>query len=212
MPAKKEPRAVKPKVPARPRRAPRKTPTLHLLRVTLRHTSPPIWRRFIVPSEVDLGTLHTLLQAVMGWGNEHLHQFVAHGARISSPDFELDGRDGEELLDENATPLQQIAPQGGDAFVYEYDLGDGWDHDVVVEAVREVDGGPLLWCLDGARACPPDDCGGVPGYERMLEALARPDAPEHAQAREWLGDTFDPEAFDARAVNRELTRWVLTRT
>jgi len=211
MPAKKDTGAAKPKAPARPRRAPRKTPTLHLLRVTLRHASPPIWRRLLVPSEVDLGTLHTLLQAVMGWGNQHPHQFVAQGRRISSPDFELEAGEGEEILDENAMPLERIAPQGGDAFVYEYDFGDRWDHDVVVEEVREVDAGPLLWCLDGARACPPDDCGGVPGYEQMIEALASPGTPEHEQTVEWLGGGFDPEAFDARAVNRELTRWVVTR-
>jgi hypothetical protein len=149
----------------------------------------------------------------MGWANAHVHQFFGQGRRISDPAFGLEQFEGDEpVLDENTSSLQDLAPHAGDTFVYEYDLGDGWAHDVLVEEVREVDAGPLLWCIDGARACPPDDCGGIPGYEQMLEAIANREHPEHDQTLTWLGGDFDPDAFDARVVNRELTRWVLTRT
>jgi hypothetical protein len=188
-------------------------PTVHQLRVTLRESTPPIWRRFVVSSQVDLGTLHAILQTVMDWTNSHLHQFSVDGQRISDPAFELDEFEEEErTLDEYATRLRDIAPNVGDRFDYWYDFGDNWHHDVEVEAVHPLaEHAVPLWCLDGARACPPDDCGGIRGYEDFLAAIADPEHPDHNQMTEWIGGEFDSEAFDRRLVNRELARWILSQ-
>jgi hypothetical protein len=202
-----------PKLPPRRKAKPKPAPTLHRIKVTLRDSQPLIWRRFTAFSEIDLGLLHEVLQAVMGWTNTHLHQFEAAGHRISDPSFELD-EDADEptTLDERSLTLRDVAPSVGDHFVYEYDFGDGWIHDLVVEDIEDLgDRGGLVWCLEGARACPLDDCGGISGYEELLAALADRRHPEREELLAWAGGSFDPEHFDPQAVNRELVRWLLAR-
>ncbi len=193
-------------------KSPSRTPTestAHQLKVTLRWSSPPIWRRIVVPSDIDLGSLHTILQVVMPWTDSHLHQFEVKGQRFSTRSFELDDR---ETADEDATELRAVAPRRGSRLVYEYDFGDDWKHDIVVEKVREATGeGPLVSCLDGAGACPPDDCGGMGGYEDLLAAVSDADHPDHDQMLEWAGGPIDPEAFDLEAVNRHLAQLVRKR-
>ena len=103
--------------------------------------------------------------------------------------------------------MWQVLPECGAKFLYRYDFGDNWEHVVVLEKVLPPEGGvryPV--CLGGARACPPEDCGGVAGYERMLEALRDPRHEEHGEWLDWLGREFDPAAFDLDAVNRALER------
>jgi hypothetical protein len=195
-----------------PRRQTRRT--MHQLRVTLSESEPAIWRTFVVPSNIDMGLLHMVLQTVVGWTNSHLHQFVVDGRRISDPRFELDDVQGEEpTVDEQDVLLREVAPKVGNRMVYEYDFGDGWEHDIVVEQVMPFDESAApICCLDGARSCPPDDCGGVHGYQELLEAMADKSHPEHENLMAWAGGPIDPEAFDARAVNREIARWLLSQT
>lgn len=209
MPAKKSRKANN----AASSRTPRRKPSVHQLKVTLRDSSPPIWRRFVASSQVDLGTLHSILQAVMDWTNSHLHQFDVGGRRISDPAFELDEfEDDERTTDEYAVTLRDVAPNVGDRFDYWYDFGDNWHHDILVEAIRPLkEHAVSVWCLDGARACPLDDCGGMSGYEELLTAMADPKHPDHEQMTEWAGGRFDAEAFDRRPINRELARWILSQ-
>ena len=190
-----------------------KPTTIYQLKVTLKHTQPAIWRRLQVPSDIKLGKLHLVLQDALGWTNSHLHQFLVGERRIGIQD--MDDAFGDELEDENRVKLSQIAIEKT-RLRYEYDFGDSWEHEILVEKVLPaVDGIRYPFCTAGKRACPPEDCGGVSGYERLLEIIVDPDHEEHAEMLEWLGGPFDPEAFDLERTNvlmrtsRNSRGWVL---
>lgn len=175
------------------------TESILQLKVTLRETRPPIWRRLLVRSDITLAQLHQVLQAAMGWTDSHLHQFVKRGVLFGPPNPEF----GLARRNEKRVRVGEILARPKDRLRYEYDFGDGWEHDVVVEAVSPAfPAGRYPWVLAGRRACPPEDCGGAPGYHALLEALADPRHPEHGPIAEWLGRPFDPEEFDLDEVNR----------
>jgi hypothetical protein len=187
---------------AKSRRSAGTPQSIHQLKVTLQHVSPPVWRRIQVPSGTSLGELHLILQTAMGWDDEHLHLFSVRGATYA------DGRVrdpwGNTPNDESRASLARLAPVGTD-LRYEYDFGDGWEHVLVVEGVFPAEPGVAYpRCVAGQRACPPEDCGGPPGYANLLEAAADPDHPEHRELLNWAGAAFDPEAFDPEAVNEWL--------
>ncbi|HEC34489.1 MAG TPA: plasmid pRiA4b ORF-3 family protein, partial [Chloroflexi bacterium] len=144
---------------------------------------------------------HHIIQAAMGWADYHLHQFIVGQTYYGRPhpDYGLDMRD------ERRVRLSQIAPGEGSKFRYEYDFGDGWLHGLLVEKVLEPEPGqhyPV--CIKGKRACPPEDVGGIWGYASFLEAIQNPDHPEHEDYMEWIGQEFDPEAFDLDEINAAL--------
>jgi hypothetical protein len=171
---------------------------LYRLKVTLRGLRPPIWRRFLVPSDITLRRLHDSLQAVMGWTDSHLHQFEARGVRYGTSDREF----GETHASENKTALRQVLCRPKDRLIYEYDFGDSWIHDVVLEAVLPPGNSGRYPVIEaGKRACPPEDVGGSYGYMEFLEALSDPKHPEHEQIVEWIGGSFDAEAFDVLQAN-----------
>jgi len=172
-----------------------------VLRVVIRDVEPPVWRSIVMPAELSLGALHFVLQAAFGWKDCHLHEVRVGELHFAPPS------DEDELLtiDEDAAPLGAVA-RTRSTLVYVYDFGDSWTHDVTVERVIEGggDGASPIKCIGGARACPPEDCGGPPGYERLLAALADPADEEHQSMRTWVGRAFDPEKFDAATVNKKL--------
>lgn len=173
---------------------------IYQLKVTLRHVHPPVWRRILLPADTKLPKLHRVLQVVMGWEDEHLHAFQKGQVQYGEPSRDFPGM----FKNERNVRLDQIAGVG-DRFVYEYDFGDGWEHDVVVEKALPAEKGKRYpVCIDGKRACPPEDCGGPPGYENLLEALADPKHEMHDDMIEWIGEEFDPEAFEIEEVNDEL--------
>jgi hypothetical protein len=179
---------------------------IYQLKITLRHSKPSIWRRFLAPSDMNLAKLHHVIQEVMGWEDGHLHQFkvgnVYYG--VTYPD-DFDG--APETRDEHKARLNMLVAKPKAKFVYEYDFGDSWEHEVVLEKILPPESGikyPV--CLDGKRACPPEDCGGVWGYDGLLETIKDPNHPEHEDMLEWLGGDFDPEKFDVEAVNKALRR------
>lgn len=180
--------------PAGPAPRPRATSgSVFQLKVTLLDTKPPIWRRVLVDGRATLDHLHEVIQAAFGWWNYHLHEFEVGRTRFGVPDPDEDW--GEPPRDERGTRLDAIAREGS-SFRYTYDFGDGWDHRIVVEKVLPASTGAVVpACVDGRRACPPEDCGGTWGYRELLEILADPTHPEHDERREWLGRPFDPEAF-----------------
>lgn len=163
------------------------------LEVTLRDVEPPVWRRIVVPEAIPLRGLHQVLQIAMGWDDTHLYLFAIGGTDYGQVD------DMEELGDVDTSLADLVAP--GATFRYDYDFGDGWEHDVRVLRTTTAEGSS---CLDGARACPPEDCGGPPGYAHLLEVLAEPAHPEHDDLVEWIGRPVDPEAFDPEAVAARL--------
>jgi len=176
---------------------------LYQLRVELKGGQPPIWRRFQVKGETTLFKLHRVLQVVMGWHNYHLHEFRIRDLSFGEPVPEQ----GLDFIDERAIKLTQIAPSCRRKFEYIYDFGDGWQHEVTVEkGVDKQAGVHYPICIEGARACPPEDVGGIGGYAIFLKAIRNSRHAEHKQYLEWIGGHFDPEAFDLDAVNRELSK------
>jgi hypothetical protein len=164
------------------------------LKVTLQDTKPPIWRRVLVEGSATLDHVHEVIQAAFGWWNYHLHEFEVGRTRYGVPDPEEDW--GEPPRDERRTRLDAIAGEGS-TFRYTYDFGDGWEHRVAVEKVVPASSvATVPACIDGRRACPPEDCGGTWGYRELLAILSDPNHPEHDERRDWLGRPFDPEAFD----------------
>jgi hypothetical protein len=157
-----------------------------------------------VPGDASLGWLHAAIQVTMGWTNSHLHHFLTSDARYSDPRHCEDMGFGDEPdRDEAKATLGQVAPQEGAQFGYEYDFGDSWEHEITVEKILpgEAAAATTALCLDGARACPPEDCGGIGGYAELLKTLKNPKHPEHKAMKEWLGRPFDAEAFDVAKAN-----------
>ena len=188
--------------PASPAPVPR-----YRLKVSLEEIEPTIWRRLEVPGDATLGWLHAVIQVAMGWTNSHLHQFVVGERRYSDPSFDLDEyEESARALDENVATLLDLPPRARSSFRYEYDFGDGWTHRIAVERILDPDpaAAGLAQCPDGARACPPEDCGGVGGYMDLLEIIMDPKHEEYESRMEWLGGDFDPEAFDRHKTNRHL--------
>jgi hypothetical protein len=171
------------------------------IKITLKSIKPPIWRRILVAPEIKLNRLHDVLQIVMGWTNSHMHQFETPLGFIADPAAEL-----EETASSKKTTLQSVLPAPKMHIRYEYDFGDGWDHQILLEKVVELDQPVLALCLGGGRACPPEDCGGPWGYANLLEILKDSGHPEHEEMTEWIGPGFDPESFDVEAVNKRLAR------
>lgn len=180
---------------------------IYQIKVSLNHIRPPIWRRFLVAGDTTLSDLHDILQIVMGWENSHLHDFNIDGMIYrDSEDLEF-VFDEDEFLSENHTTLSTVIKREKQRFTYLYDFGDSWEHTLVVEKILPPQQDfryPI--CLKGARACPPEDVGGVWGYQYFLDAISDPDHPEHEDYLEWIGGEFDPEAFDLNSVNNLLRR------
>ena len=175
-------------------------PTDATLHISLDEVEPEVWRRLVVPSAILLPDLASVFEVTMGWAGYHLHQFVVADILFGAPDD-----DNDWSIDYRKVTLQQVARAAGSTLSWEYDFGDGWTHTVRVEAIAEPDPavvGPVV--LDGAGACPPEDCGGPYGYTEMLAAVADPDHDRHDDVLVWLGGDFDPAAFDAAAVNARL--------
>lgn len=176
------------------------------LRVELNDTRRPIWRLLVVPEGITLQGLHLVLQEVMGWTNTHLYELTSGGATFAEPD-EDDADLGRFVHDSRVVLLGDLRLGRGSALRYLYDFGDGWEHIITVEEISPPDKRqPVPACLDGRRACPPEDVGGIGGYENMLRALADAGHEEHESFKQWLGRRFDPEAFDPELVNLMLKR------
>jgi len=173
---------------------------VYQLKITLRHVKPPVWRRILMPSNVTLDYVHAALNFFMGWTDSHLHGFRVGDARYGEPDPYFPGT----VQDERKVHLDKIAHEG-DTFIYDYDFGDNWEHDVLVEKILDAEPGATYpRCLAGKRACPPEDCGGPHGYMHMLNIIKNTEHEEYEDIVEWLGDAFDPEQFSVDEANAVL--------
>jgi hypothetical protein len=173
------------------------------LRITLADVTPSVWRRVLVPGGYTLDRVHRVFQHAFGWQDCHLHSFDIDGIQYGQPD--PDG--GLPLRDELDIRLDAVTAKGG-RFVYTYDFGDWWEHDVTVEDVFGADPDERYpRCTGGERACPPEDVGGPAGYRNLLAALADPRHPEHVPMRSWLDRDFDPHTFDPDRATT-LIRWL----
>ncbi|MGH3855781.1 MAG: plasmid pRiA4b ORF-3 family protein [Pseudonocardiaceae bacterium] len=176
---------------------------VYQITVTLANvTDPPVWRLLLIPATMSLSGLHGVIQTAMGWQNCHLHSFTHGNRTYGPPDPEL------EFTDERSVRFGAFDVEGG-ALGYTYDFGDSWDHEILIEALGAARPGERYpRCIGGGGACPPEDCGGPPGYTHLREVLADPGDEEHDDMVRWLGlehaDEFDPAAFDIEVVNRQL--------
>jgi hypothetical protein len=187
--------------------------TAYVLDVTLAHIRPKIWRRLQVPGDLSLRGLHEVIQLAFGWQDCHLHEFQVGEQRYGIPD--PDGKD-EELRDDADIAVARALPHRSSTMQYTYDFGDWWIHNIAVHRIEEPESlrghrlrravrAGAVTCLAGARACPPEDCGGPHGYAEFLEAIASPEHPEHDELLAWVGGAFDPEAFSLGDINRRLS-------
>lgn len=193
-------------IPKTRKTAPKKGNLCYQFKVTLLDIKPPIWRRIQIP-DCTLAVLHAYIQVAFGWWNYHLHQFLIDGKRYGLPapkDFDF----GNAMVDESSVLLSKLIPKSGrrSRWIYEYDFGDGWCHEVLFEGFPPADPKtkyPL--CLEGERACPPEDCGGPWGYSEYLVAIADPQHEQHEEMLQWRGPS-GPEAFDAKKATKEMRK------
>lgn len=170
------------------------------LKITLDHSEPAICRTVLV-ADCTLDVLHQIIQIAMGWENAHLHQFQHGKDRFSDPRFDLDA--GPNDYDETSVRISDLAAQGCKKFRYGYDFGDDWWHTIKIEkklTPKPTDTFPI--CVDGAGACPPEDCGGIWGYYDLLQAIKDPNHERHEEIIDWIGGEFDPDRFDIEETNK----------
>ena len=179
------------------------------LKISLKNISPTIWRRFVIPTDFTLADLHDCIQIIMGWENSHLYEFNVGGRRdgrcyMGSPFGVIDDFDDAE---DPANYDLDFLTKKGMKFTYIYDMGDSWDHAIVVENANydHRDDEPPVFVLAGKRNGPPEDCGGSWGYTELVEALADGEHPQHQEMKEWI-DEYDSEEFDLEECNTELIK------
>jgi hypothetical protein len=206
-------------------------PKVYQLKISIAGLKPVIWRRVQVLGNITLGDLHYVIQAAMGWYDSHLHCFEVPGpghtvlktrrARTEAIRYEsltdpagglMDWLDEEEINDETKAILEEVVPAEKMHFMYTYDMGDNWDHDIVVEKILPADPeGVYPICLAGALNGPVEDCGGIWGYAELLDILADPKHPQYRDMKTWLKEVFgvskwDGDAFDLEAINKRMKK------
>lgn len=197
---------------ATPRRA-------YQFKITLKRTSPPVWRRIQVPETCTFWDLHVAIQDAMGWLDYHLHEFTLLSPKTSrevriwmpDPNGDFGAEDGSLTGWEEA--IADYFSGANPKATYTYDFGDAWVHDVKFEKVIPAGSEEYPICIDGRRACPPEDCGGPSGYMELLEILEDRSHEQHQELVEWIGGEFDPEHFDPEEVcfedAAERKQWLL---
>jgi hypothetical protein len=179
---------------------------LYQFKVTLLHIDPRIWRRIQV-KDCSVDKLHECIQTAMGWTNSHLHRFEIQGIVCGDPELVCDNPESFVGINSREAMVSQMVPQSGSRFQfsYEYDFGDCWRHEVLFEGCLASDRGVRYpKCLEGERCCPPEDVGGVSGYEEFLEVIADRSHSEHNEWMIWAGGDFDPERFDPKVATRDM--------
>lgn len=195
----------------------------YILKVELDQVTPSVWRKFIVPAHISLDRLHDVLQIVMGWFDYHLYEFVI-GTKVytEAPESKEDG------LEAGKYALEELVKRKGRTISYSYDFGDNWTHTIKLEQIIQEDQFvselceeerlrllqvPLM-CMEGQGACPPEDVGGIFGYEEFCEAISNPDHARHKECTDWYEDVyffaqpFDRDRFDKDQVNVELNKYL----
>ena len=173
---------------------------VYQIKVTLKGTKPRIWRRLFVSSGITLRGFHRILQTTMGWTNSHLHLFNDGMEEYSPAEFGV-----EYAEDSSRVRLKQLLNKKNPSILYLYDFGDYWEHVIVLENILRYDSTMRIpVCTAGSGNCPPEDCGGVPGFKEMLEVLKNPGHEEYDSYAEWLGEIYNPHYFDRIEINKLL--------
>ena len=176
---------------------------VYRVHVSLRRIEPKIWRRIELSGKTTLKQFHRILQIAMGWEDSHLHEFIIDGRRYGTMDPAYD--EHGEVISEARVPLANVLTNSGAEILYVYDFGDYWQHDILLETISSpVPGFKYPRILDGARNCPPEDCGGDGGYADLLEILLDPKHEGFEHMRAWAGTRFNAEVFLVDATNEQL--------
>lgn len=207
MPRKKSIPANRPPTPEKSRV--KRVGLLYQFKITLLNVQPAIWRRIQV-QDCTLDRLHNYIQTVMGWTNSHLHEFEIKGQRYGDPELLDDGFADCKCVDSTKTMLSDVLPKTRKrlALKYEYDFGDGWEHEILFEGCpTPAIGQKYPLCLEGERACPPEDVGGVEGYSEFLKSIQnRQHKKKRAETLEWVNGWFDPDEFDATTATKSMQK------
>lgn len=180
-----------------------KNPKVYEFTVTLKDTSPAVWRKFLAHEFIELGELHMLIQMSMDWDAKHLYSFEINGKTYSDTESAIE----MNCIDAEATLLCDVINKSK-KFHYTYDFGDNWLHEVEITKILDHD--PRMKypvCTGGENACPPEDCGGVGGFEDLKSTLAGPDSEEKNEILSWLGGFYNPHTFDANFINKHFL-WI----
>jgi hypothetical protein len=168
-------------------------------------TNPLVTRTFKVSSDITMYELHHSIQVVMGWQNYHLYQFTIGDQKFEDHRL-LDG-ETHHVTDVKAATVGEVFTEVGRTARYEYDFGDGWVHHLeLIDKTTQTPVEVLPRVLVGEHACPPEDCGGIPGYQDLLAILSNPKHPEYREFKVWAGRNFNPTAFSVDACNAELKK------
>jgi len=178
------------------------------LKISLKNSSPPIWRRVLVKSSISFYELHYTIQILMGWGNYHLYEYKIGNYRIGLIDDYFDDPEFgvPDIINAKEITLDEVLSKGEvKSFSYEYDFGDGWIHSIVAEKTMPLEQDKYYpVCIKGKLNCPPEDCGGLYGYYNLLEIISNKKHPEYKEMIEWMGGRFDPNEFEIDDVNVDL--------
>ncbi|PIU00475.1 MAG: hypothetical protein COT74_05995 [Bdellovibrionales bacterium CG10_big_fil_rev_8_21_14_0_10_45_34] len=183
------------------KKASKKSGTILQIKLNLLEAHIPIWRRVLLPASFNLQQLNEIFQMAMGWKNSHLYRFEINGEEYG--DHEAEFEDEPEVKKAIHHTLSDIVGKTN-RFLYFYDFGDNWQHEVLIEQNSKWDENysyPV--CIGGENACPPEDCGGSGGYEELLRQLADKNDEEHSSTKRWLGGFFDPRSFDPNRINHD---------
>ena len=182
-------------------------------KISLDNTSPEIWRKILVRSNMNLLEFHLAIQISMGWTNSHLYEFKIENNSYQTLYENDDDYEENDFIDAGTETLERLLHFPGEQFSYLYDFGDCWKHTITFEkseSASKIFEYPL--CIDGAQSCPPEDCGGLGGYYEMLKILKSGSKAQKQEYHEWLGKKFDPAFFDVKKVNKELKQideWIV---
>lgn len=175
------------------------------LKITLKGSKPPIWRRVLVDKDATLEDLHYIIQHAMGWYSSHLWTFELGNESFGPVDKGGMGFEPGDVDDAAEQKIGALASHEKAKFTYTYDMGDSWEHQILVEKVlSRVPGQQYPFCTDGKLNCPPEDCGGIWGFYNLVAVLQDPKHPEHKEMKKWIGGKYDPQKFDLATVNRRL--------
>lgn len=173
-----------------------------LVEISLNDVKPKIWREFIVDSDTNLKSFHKIIQIIMGWTNSHLHQFRVGDIIYAEPDEDS----MIPSIDYRKVKLSKILKKEKDAFYYDYDFGDGWEHKIVLKKILDSTNRKTPYCISGERHCPLEDSGGSYGYSDILKILKNKNHEEYYETKEWVGEYFNPEEFNIDEINQLLSK------
>jgi len=178
---------------------------IYQIQIALKNFKPKIWRRILIQSNMLLSDFHKVIQTTMGWTNSHLHQFIKDGTFYTIRLADDIMWNEMKNVDYSGIRIDNLLSTEKNKIIYEYDFGDGWEHDILLEKIlTDANNISTPVCIAGKQNCPPEDCGGVWGYANMLEILANPKHEEYESYVEWLGGEFNPNQFDKDIVNKSL--------